>query len=95
MMVKHIVFWKLREDCDKDAATREIAGKLEALVGVVPGLTKAEVRRAYTGDYDTVLYSELESREAAEAYQTHPAHLEAKKTVHGYAVGRAACDFEV
>ena len=94
-MVKHIVFWKLREDCDKDAATREIAGKLEALVGVVPGLTKAEVRRAYTGDYDTVLYSELESREAAEAYQTHPAHLEAKKTVRGYAVGRAACDFEV
>ena len=40
-------------------------------------------------------YSELESKEAAEAYQTHPAHLEAKKTVHGYAVGRAACDFEV
>ena len=40
MMVKHIVFWKLREDCDKDAATREIAGKLEALVGVVPGICR-------------------------------------------------------
>ena len=94
-MVKHIVFWKLREDCDKDAAVAEIAAGLEGLVGVVPDLLSAEVRRAYTGDYDAVLYSTFTGKAAAEAYQTHPAHLEVKKVVHGYAVGRAACDYEV
>lgn len=94
-MVRHIVFWKLREDCDKQEATRQIAAVLEPLAGVVPGLQLAQVRRVYAGDYDTALYTEFDSREAAEAYQTHPAHLEAKKTVHSYAAGRAACDFEV
>ena len=94
-MVKHIVIWKLREDCDKDAALAEMRSALEPLVGVVPGLLSAEVRRAYTGDYDAVLYSTLTDKAAAEAYQVHPAHLEAKKVVHSYAVGRAACDYEV
>ena len=32
-MVKHIVFWKLRDDCDKDDATRQIAGVLQPLAG--------------------------------------------------------------
>ena len=94
-MVKHIVFWKLRDDCDKPAAIRQIAEGLEALVGVVPGLTHAEVRAAYTGAYDAVLYTEFTDRDAAAAYQTHPAHLEVKKVVHSYAVGRAACDYEL
>ncbi|MDD2992029.1 MAG: Dabb family protein [Pygmaiobacter sp.] len=94
-MVKHIVFWKLRGDCDKDDATRQIADVLQPLVGVVPGLLSAEVRRVYEGDFDTVLYSELTDRAAAQAYQTHPAHLKAKETVHSFAVGRAAGDYEV
>lgn len=37
-MVKHIVIYTLREDCDKQAAIQEIAQALEPLVGVVPGL---------------------------------------------------------
>ena len=42
-MVKHIVIYTLREDCDKQAAIQEIAQALEPLVGVVPGLQWLEV----------------------------------------------------
>lgn len=37
-MVKHIVIYQLREDCDKQAAVQEISQALEPLVGVIPGL---------------------------------------------------------
>jgi len=94
-MVKHIVFWNLRADCDKDAAGREIAAALESLVGVVPGLVSAEVRRVYNGDYDLALCTQLVDRAAAEGYRVHPAHLAAQKTVHSYTVARVACDYEV
>ncbi len=42
-MVKHIVIYQLREDCDKQAAVQEISQALESLVGVIPGLQWLEV----------------------------------------------------
>ena len=36
-MVKHIVFYTLREDCDKAAAIAEIRAALEPLAGQIPG----------------------------------------------------------
>ena len=42
-MVKHIVIYQLREDCDKQAAVQEISQALEPLVGVIPGLKWLEV----------------------------------------------------
>lgn len=93
-MVKHIVLWNLREDCDKDAAAAEIKVALERLVGLVPGLLSAEVRRCYQG-CDVALYTELTDRAAVEGYQGHPEHLKAKTLVHSYAVERYAADYEV
>lgn len=94
-MVKHIVIYKIREDCDKAAAIEEIRGKLEALVGVVPGLVVMQIRPTIGGEYDYALYSEFESMDALATYKTHPAHLAVKPIVHGYIVSRTVCDFEV
>ena len=54
-MVKHIVMWNLT-DKDKVAENGAIMKqKLEALVGVVPGLLRAEVGVGFNG-YDVALY---------------------------------------
>ena len=93
-MVKHIVMWKLsdREKVAENAA--EMKRLLEGLVGVVPGLLRAEVGAGFAG-WDVALYSELESRAALDVYATHPAHMEVKKFVHSVICERASCDYAV
>ena len=91
-MVKHVIFWKLRPDCDKELAAVEIRAALEGLVGQIPGLLSAFVRRTYQGDWDLVLDSEFEDAKAEEAYQTDPLHVAAKEIVHRYALDRACAD---
>ena len=93
-MVKHIVLYTLKEDVDKDAAVGLIASVLEPLVGKIPGLTHMEIRRAFRG-MDYALYSEFESREALEAYATHPLHLEAKTHFSHLLATRVAADYEL
>ena len=94
-MIKHVIFWKLDPQCDKDAAGEEIRAGLEGLVGQVPGLLEARVRRTYQGDWDLVLDSSFESAEAEKAYQTNPLHVACKQIVHRYATARACADYEV
>ena len=40
-MIKHIVMYCLREDCDKAAAIEEIRSSLEPLAGIIPGVPLA------------------------------------------------------
>ena len=94
-MIKHVIFWKLKADCDKAAASEEIRAGLEGLVGQVPGLIEAKVRRTYQGDWDLVLDSTFESAEAEKAYQTNPLHVACKTIVHSYAVERVCADYEL
>lgn len=94
-MVKHIVMWKLSEQCDKQAAAKEIKSALEGLNGKIPGLQFCRVSPAYLGTYDLVLETEFDSAEAQDAYQVNPLHLECKKIVHTYAVDRGFADFEI
>ncbi|MCI8496630.1 MAG: Dabb family protein [Clostridiales bacterium] len=97
-MVKHIVFWKLEENAggrSKQENFQLMKQKLEALVGIVPGLLSAQVGYNYNGgDYDVALVLDVESRGALEAYRVHPAHKEVQKFVHSVICGRTAVDFE-
>jgi len=93
IMIKHIVMWKLRDK--KDAAA--IKCKLEALNGNIPGLLHIEVGIDFLASEqsaDVVLYSELESREALEAYQHHPAHQAVVPIVKAAAIARTVVDYE-
>ena len=59
------------------------------------GLLKASVGFNFTsGGFDICLYSELESKEALEVYQSHPEHLKVKEFVHKVIASRAVCDSE-
>ena len=93
-MVKHIVLYTLKEGVDKEEAVKIIVQQLEPLVGVIPGLTKMEIRRAYQG-MDYALYSEFESRQALADYAIHPAHLAAKEHFWHFLDTRVAADYDV
>jgi quinol monooxygenase YgiN len=79
-MVKHIVFWKLKDEANgmskaENAAT--IKQKLEDLNGKIEGCIKLEVGFDFlhsAESADIVLYSEFESKEALDFYANHPLH---------------------
>lgn len=93
-MVKHIVVYTLKESADKSAAIRKIASLLEPLVGKIPGLLKLEVREAYQGGMDYVLYSEFEDKQALAKYAVHPLHLAAKEQFWELLNSRVSADYE-
>jgi len=92
-MVKHIVMWKLRDKADAAA----IKTQLEALDGRIPGLLHIEVGIDFLASEqsaDLVLVAELESRDALEAYQQHPAHQAVVPLVKAAAVARTVVDYQ-
>ncbi len=99
-MIRHVVMWKLSatDAPAKAAAIAAIAGALEPLVGVVPGLQSLMVRPnvAYLEtNYYAILVSDFDSVEALEQYQVHPAHVEAAAVPRSHAASRVTVDFEV
>lgn len=99
-MIRHVVSWKLAEE---DAALRgeqaaEVARRLNALLGVVP-----ELRAVTAGanvvhpdvNWDVTLVADVDSLEALEAYQVHPAHKEAGAYIRSVVASRVAVDFEI
>lgn len=100
-MLKHIVFWKLKdhaEGADRATNARKMKELLDGCAGLVPGLLKLEVAIAQPGleaTHDVVLYSEFESREALEAYQNHPHHAAMKPFFAAVREARQCMDYEI
>lgn len=98
-MIKHIVFWKLKDTAhgnDKATNARMIKEKLEDLGGKIEGLNKIEVGIDILGgaNYDVALYSELDSVEALDFYQNHPLHQALLPFVREAVEDRKAVDYE-
>ena len=97
-MVKHIILWKLKDECNTNEVKNGIKTALEGLVGVVPGLLEVKVQTEClpTSNVDVMLYSVLESEEALKGYAVHPAHVAAANNfVRPFTATRACIDFEV
>jgi hypothetical protein len=79
-MVKHIVFWKLKDKAlgkSKTENARLIKEKLEALNGRIPGLLSLEVGFDFSQTHDSAdiaLCSTFANREDLDAYMEHPEH---------------------
>ncbi|MCF8255458.1 MAG: Dabb family protein [Bacteroidia bacterium] len=79
-MIKHIVFWKLKDEANglsKIENAKAIKEKLEALNGQIEGLIRLEVGMDFLGSAesaDLVLFSEFENKEALDYYANHPLH---------------------
>lgn len=100
-MIKHIVMWKLKdhaEGADRATNARKMKAQLEACAGIVPGILKLEVGLAEAGleaTYDVVLYSEFESKEALDAYQSHPQHAALKPFFGAVRDARQCMDYTI
>lgn len=100
-MIKHIVFWKLKdqaEGADKAANARKMKSMLDACADLVPGILKFETAIAQPGleaTYDVVLYSEFASKAVLDAYQSHPQHVALKPFFGAVREARQCMDYEV
>jgi hypothetical protein len=97
-MVKHIVFWNIKEDLDTEGVFEEMKIRVEAMNGEIPGLLKAELGMDFNRSdvaFDVALYSELEDQEALKLYQDHPMHLHVKEFIGAVTSKRGVVDFEI
>ena len=97
-MVKHIILWKLKEDCKTEAVKRGIKESLEALYGKIDGLLeiKVECEPMPSSNADVMLYSVFEDEAALGGYAIHPEHVKAADTkVRPFTAERFCFDYEV
>ena len=97
-MVKHIILWKLKEECNTLSVKQGIKRGLEGLVGKIPGLVEIEVQITglASSNADVMLYSLFENEAALKEYATHPAHVFVADTfVRPFTQTRLCLDFEV
>ncbi len=100
-MVKHVILWKIKEqysEAEKETIKAEAKKALEALVGVVPGLTFMQINTQglASSNADLMLDSTLVDEAALKAYAVHPAHVEVADTkVRPFMETRLCLDYEV
>lgn len=100
-MLKHIVMWKLKEHAegaDKAANARRMKELLDGCKGLAPGMLTFEVALARSGleaTCDIVLYAELTSRAALDAYLGHPDHIALKPFISAIHEARQCMDYEI
>lgn len=91
--------WKLKDEAhnnNKATNAKLIKEKLEALNGKIDGLLKLEVGIDVLGggNYDVVLYSEVESIDALDIYQNHPLHQALLPFIREAVNSRVAVDYQ-
>lgn len=90
-MLRHIVMWKFRPGTE---AERDLfLTGLQGLYGVISELKSCRVLWGMEGsDYDAVLISEFENREALERYKNDPRHKAVSALCKSIRTERAAVD---
>ena len=99
-MIRHIVMWNVRGETreEKQANVERLQRSFHSLRGRVPGLLHLEIGvDASRIDYacDVVLVSDFASREALQAYATHPEHLRVKAELGDLRTARHQVDYEL
>lgn len=101
-MIKHVVFWKLKEFAEgrsKHENLIEFKSRLEGLQEEIPQILHLQVGlRAQileNEDFDVCLIIDLESKEDLKIYQDHPAHIKFKEFASKLRETRKVIDFEV
>lgn len=100
-MIKHIVFWKLKDEAlgnDKATNALLIKEKLEALNGQIEGLLKLEIGIDFVGGAmsgDVALYSEFATKADLDFYQEHPKHKAVQAFVMDVRSERMVVDYEI
>ncbi|WP_031479270.1 Dabb family protein [Maridesulfovibrio frigidus] len=100
-MIKHIVMWTLKDEAAGGTAAEnglKMKEMLENLSGKIEGLKHIEVSVDTFGaipDCSVVLYSEFETTQDLDFYQTHPLHQECGSFIKQVAASRSAVDYVI
>lgn len=100
-MVKHVVFFKMKENVEGESWTpRESAAKLAEVFNEmgkkIPQLKVLETGVNFnTEEYDLILYTEMADKNALQEYLDHPEHKAAGKFVKKVMDHRTVIDYEV
>lgn len=94
-MIRHIVLFTIKDEYKSEIPQlvenfKGMKGRIEGMVDLQAGADFLHSARSY----DIALTTVFDSREAFEAYQTHPVHMPVKKRMHEVRSGSVACDFE-
>ncbi|HVU03677.1 MAG TPA: Dabb family protein [Polyangiaceae bacterium] len=94
-MVTHVVLFKMKDRTG--ASARAVRDALLGMRGKIPGLESVEVGVDYLRSersFDVALITRHVSREALDAYQTHPVHEKVKEFIFGVRDASICVDFE-
>ncbi len=94
-MVKHIVFFKLKENSQEKkeevkSKLLSLKGKVEVLKNIEVGLNFADEARAY----DIALLTDFENEEDLKSYAIDPYHLEIVEYIKSVTVSSKVVDFK-
>ena len=94
-MYRHIVLFKIKEECKSEIPQLVknfygMKGKIEGMVDLESGANFLSSAR----NYDLALITVFDSKEAFDAYPTHPVHVPVKTHMHEVAECSVACDYE-
>lgn len=98
-MIRHICFYTLTQTAHDEGAD-DVVKKLDAsvknMVGKVPGLLYAEVKRSCSdGEHDLLFYSEFDSMDDIAPYLESELHSEHAEMADKYVTNRKGIDAEV
>lgn len=97
-MIRHILFWQLKEEFrtgpNREEALRRLRASVETLKPI-PGLRCAEIGPNLAGGaYDLVFYAAFDDPASLEAFREHPLHVAHRTRCAAYVTGRLAGDLE-
>ena len=95
-MIRHIVLYKIKDEFKEEIPelVRNFYGMKGRIEGMLDEEAGADILHS-DRSYDLALITVFESREAFDAYQTHPVHMPVKKRMHEVRSASVACDFEI
>lgn len=98
-VVRHILFWKLREEVKESGqaayAEQLLSASVQTLRGI-EGLRCAEIGRNLAGGpYDLIFYAEFDDATALERFRDHPLHVAHRERCAPYVNDRLAGDLSL
>ena len=101
-MLKHIVMFKVKEECNgksKQELLAQGAKILDGFKGTIPTLLDFEYKLNMPGtpdvNFDIALFCEFNSIEEMDEYKNHPKHLEFRAFITEVREQRACIDYEI
>lgn len=100
-MIKHLVFWKLKDHAE-GATGQENARKIcEMLLGLKPHIPEmleidcgVDFSRS-PASYDVALHTKFHDKAGLQTYLDHPEHIKARDFIQKVVSGRAVVDYEL